>query len=607
MAKNGCKDLPDECWELIFNKLHQRHHSLLESLSLSCKRFLSLTNALRTHLTIVDPRVFTVSVLLNRFPNLKSIYLSCFRDKETFDRRNIDDPTPHFALEPLDLRRMTIDVATSNLNLDSLSFSGTEIHLKGLRILGSRMKNLKVLKCSELRILRDLELFAIADSMPCLEDLDISYPVNDFGWEADEFEARSPGEMGVTDTGIEVLSSKLKRLRKIDVSGNEFLTNCSLISLSANCIYLTDVALCKCWSVTEYGIGYLMRYCPNLSSLSVQGIESGQLDEYSLCCARNLATIVLYTSTVPDEFLHLLVKAGIPLKSIHLDFSLQLPSFTLSGISSLLNKYRSLECLSLVETYFLTDETMSDLSQCLSALVTIRLTVCYTLTESTFFTLAKNCPLLEDITMEAANFGGGDRATEIVENPRIKSLNLEYNRNLSDECLAKLASVCPSLEVLDVSHCNGITEKGIADFLKTGSKIRKLRIVGCGGIKNIGNGFELSDLEILEAARSGINDEGLVVIGNRCCRLLHLNLDGCLGVTAIGLKEIFTNCERLRKINLTGCLNVGTETVDWMMFSRPSLRKINLSYSCLPSEESRRKLSLRHGCLVMSDKSPEES
>ncbi|KAE9457531.1 hypothetical protein C3L33_10562, partial [Rhododendron williamsianum] len=364
MAKKGCEDLPDECWELIFNKLHQLHHSLLESLSLSCKRFLSLTNALRTHLTIVHPRVHPVSTLLNRFPNLNSIHLSCSQDRDTFDPCSFDGPTPHLTLEPLDLQRMTIEVAAANLNLESLSFSGTQLHLESLRILGSRMKNLKVLMCSDLRTLRDLELLAIADSMPCLEDLDISYPVNDFGWEDDEFDTRSPSEVGVTDTGIEVLSSKLR-----------------------------NIALRDC-SFTNYGIEFVMRNSPNLSSLSVQGIEFGELDEHSLCCARNITTLVIDSSSVPDESLHLLVKAGFPLKSIHLDLIPCIPSFTF-------------------------------------------------------------------------------------------------------------------LEVLDVSHCKGITEEGIADFLKSGSKIRKLRIVGCRGIKNIGNGFELSDLEILGAARSGINDEGL--------------------------------------------------------------------------------------------------
>lgn len=182
--------------------------------------------------------------------------------------------------------------------------------------------------------------------------------------------------------------------------------------------------------------------------------------------------------------------------------------------------------------------------------------------------------------MRGTNLGGGwDSGTDVVKNPRIKFLNLEDNQNLSDECLAKLGSLCPSLEMLEVSYCKGITERGIADFLKCCSKIRNLQIDDCGGIKNIGKGFELSELDFLLAARSGINDDGLAVIGNRCPGLLHLYLDGCLEVTTVGLKEILTNCERLRKLTLTGCLNVSTETIDEMMLSRPSLRKIILSCS----------------------------
>ncbi|KAG5545168.1 hypothetical protein RHGRI_017596 [Rhododendron griersonianum] len=330
------------------------------------------------------------------------------------------------------------------------------------------MKNLGVLKLKWL-LITDIELVVIADSMPCLEDLDISNPV--------------AGQDDLTDSGIEVLSSKLKGLRKINISGNNFITDKSLLALSTN--------------------------CSNLSSLLINRIEFGLFDDSS-CCARKLSTIDISDSVVPDEFLHLLVKAGIPLKRFSLARSLY-PSITFSAISSFLNKYRSLEHLCLAGTDLLTDEKISDLSQCLCALVLINLDLCYNLTESTLFTLAKNCPLLEDISMEGTNLGGGggDGATNIVKNPRIKSLNFKNNRNLSDECLAKLASVCPSLEVLDVSSCHGITENGISDSLKSASKIRKLQINKCRGIKNIGNGFELSELVVLGAARS----EGLMAMG----------------------------------------------------------------------------------------------
>ncbi|KAL6996677.1 hypothetical protein U1Q18_006806 [Sarracenia purpurea var. burkii] len=240
---------------------------------------------------------------------------------------------------------------------------------------------------------------------------------------------------------------------------------------------------------------------------------------------------------------------------------------------------------------------MSDLSKYLTSLVTIKLRLCCSLTESTFFTLAKNCPLLKDIDMCETNFGRGDRTEDIVKNPRIKSLKLDFNLNRTEECLGKLASVCPGLEMLDLSHCPRITQNGVSNFLKTDSKMRNLCINDCMRIKNIGTGSELPKLEVLEAAESGIDDEGLAMIGNRCRGIMILDLEGRLGATSIGLKEILRNCRRLREINLNACSNMSMESVDWMVFSVPSLKKLVVSDEHSITESQMRVL-LGHGCLV---------
>ncbi|KAG5545176.1 hypothetical protein RHGRI_017604 [Rhododendron griersonianum] len=330
------KDLPDECWEIIFNKLHQQHHSLLESPSLSCKRFLSITNTLRTSLQIfTDPALIgPLSTLFSRFPNLNSIYLRFFRSG--------------------DLNRLVTDIATSDLNLETLDFTGT-------------------------------------DGLPL-----------------------------------------------------------------------------ESWST-------------NLSLVSVDGFGFGSLDDCSIRCARNISTLEIHDSVVPDGYLHLLAKAGIPLKSFTLSHCMTL---TFSGISSVLNKYSSLKSLSLDGIDVLTDEKMSDLSQFLSALVTICLDLCDNLTELTFFKLAKNCPLLEDISMVGTNLGGGggDEATDIVKNPRIKSLNLENNPTLSDECLAKLASVCPSLEGLLGRGCRFLVVSLISQSFGMKYWLHRLHVVPLSAI-----------------------------------------------------------------------------------------------------------------------------
>ncbi|KAG5545037.1 hypothetical protein RHGRI_017489 [Rhododendron griersonianum] len=292
MANKSCKDLPDECWELIFNLLHQRHHSLLESPSLSCKRFLSIANALRTHFKITDPTlVGPLSNLFNRFPRLNSLDFTAFRGG--------------------DLDRVIIDVAeNSNFDLiETLNLSGTELPLLGLKILGLRMKNLKVLNFSNLRTLGNVHLEVIADTMPCLEDLDMTFPL-------------SGGS--VTDRGIEVLSSKLKGMIVIAISGNELLTDKSLIALSTNCVYLTHIHVLDCSLVTPFGIEFVLRNSTNLSVLSVSEIDFGQLDDYSIRCARNLSDLTIYDSVVPDEYLHLLAKSsGIPLTGFTLSLEFQ--------------------------------------------------------------------------------------------------------------------------------------------------------------------------------------------------------------------------------------------------------------------------------------------
>ncbi|GMQ09099.1 hypothetical protein CsSME_00052580 [Camellia sinensis var. sinensis] len=77
--------------------------------------------------------------------------------------------------------------------------------------LGLTMKNLKILSCPWAKCFRNHHLVAIADALPWLEELDISFSDHNF-------DSKSAKYM-VTDAGIEVMSRKLQRLRKIDITG----------------------------------------------------------------------------------------------------------------------------------------------------------------------------------------------------------------------------------------------------------------------------------------------------------------------------------------------------------------------------------------------------
>lgn len=577
-----CEDLPDECWELIINRLD--HHSYFESLSLVSKRFLSLTNRLRLRFSVVDPTYLVhgaISKLIHRFPYLKTLDLS-----------KLLHGNLHVAL---------LEIARSSLlNLEALDISNQKsIPIRGLRELGlTTLKNLKVLKCANLYNLCDSDLMAVVDSLPLLEEIDISYPINDLD-SFSEFCALTTSEFAVTDCGIEVLSSKLKNLRKANISGNHFLTDKSVLALSTNCLRLREVVILDCSFITLNGLCFILSNSPQLSVISMDGIESpcGPSIFIDAILVRALSTLDFQYSDISDEFLSTIAKACIPLKSISV---FRCTGYTMDGIWFLLNTYQSLEFLDLTGNLFLNDQSIIDLSQYLQALVAIKLNSCPKLSESTLYTLAKNCPYLEDIGMRKTNLTKEGSLLELVKNPNIKSLDLAWNSHLSDECLRTIALVCPNLELLDVRSCIGITDGGIAEILRSCREIRHLYMNDCGRVMNMGLSPELPKLEVLLVARSGLNDEGLLTVGKSCSGLVKLNLEACVGVTTAGVKTIVNHCKRLKEINLKGCRKVSVSITNWMVFTRPSLKKIIMP--CYDATtENQRKLLLRHGCQICDD------
>ncbi|KAL7179915.1 hypothetical protein ACSBR1_043172 [Camellia fascicularis] len=88
---------------------------------------------------------------------------------------------------------------------------------KTFKKLGSTMNNLKILRCCYLKVFRNHHLVAIADALPWLEELDIQLSgVRSYYQRGSNSKS---AKYIVTDVGIEVISRKLPRLRKIDITG----------------------------------------------------------------------------------------------------------------------------------------------------------------------------------------------------------------------------------------------------------------------------------------------------------------------------------------------------------------------------------------------------
>ncbi|XP_030491854.2 F-box/LRR-repeat protein 3 [Cannabis sativa] len=577
MAENSV-DLPEECWELVLNFVEDRRH--YASLSLVCKLFFSITNQLITSLAIPHPTVVVLPQLLRRFTRLRTVDFSEFHG---------------------DVDGLLSQISESGLDLESLNISNrSTLPIHGLRVLGSKMKNLRCLNCSKIYSLQDSDLGLIANSIPTLEELDISYLMDDYRSNSNGLLDMSSFTKPISDSGILTLSLKLKGLKKLNLSGNHFITDRSLVHLSTNCVQLREIVIHFCDFITPYGIALMIRGCVYLSSLSVFGTRLSVVDSTltdSLVSAKALCSIDLSGFNILDEMLYLIAEAHMPLNKLILSCC---SGFTLHGIKQLLSKHQSLQHLDLQDADFLTDESVFQLTKFLPSLKYINLSMCTKLTDSTFFGLIENCPVLNGINMVGTKVGtkvGAKKPNTNHVSNTLKSLYLGQNFSLVNESLKEFAFAISNLKLLDLNSCLSITEEGLLEVSKRCTELRYLDMSYCRGVKTFLMDFEFSKLEVLCARGLRINDDGLALVGRKCPQLLQLDLTGCFKVTDDGVKQVVKNCRALREIILKQCNKVSIDIIAWMVFSRPTLRRIVPPCGFVPSE-SQRNFFLRHGCFV---------
>uniref|UniRef100_A0A803LNF6 Uncharacterized protein n=2 Tax=Chenopodium quinoa TaxID=63459 RepID=A0A803LNF6_CHEQI len=563
---------------MIFDRL--KHESDQESVSLVCKRFLSITNSLKVSIKIPEcTTISTISRLVQRFPNLKQIQFSGFRE---------------------DLNEAVVAIARSGLDLEELLDMAYDRYQRAvwLEELGSNMKNLKVLRFAGGE--GDADLVRVADSFPQLEELHIR----------DRYKNDNGKIIVATDKGMDYMSLKLKRLRKIVLSDRLYgISDKSLISLSKNCPLLEQIEVTVSGSVTAKGISFLVNNSHHLNSLYLSAhfkIESfgvkGSTD------LTNLQSLMLTNVEISDDFLVSIIEARIPIACL---FLADCEGYTFSGISRLLQHLsQSLKSLALVSVEFLTNEHIEYLSSFLENLTSIQLRSCSNLSESAFVMITQRCLRLYHFAMTNSSVGREEYIYDglMKKNRAIKYLDLSLHKNFSPAALKRLLNICPEVEKLDLSHCflprdqlnvPFIFECNLYSGISCNRSPAELDLTVSNSVEDyeIDMELELSVLEELIVSYSGINDKLLTKISPR---LTHLDLEGCKNVTEKGVKEVVKSCKRLRYLNISYCDKLDFKIIAWILTNRSSLRKLvsTTSYDHRYQDDDNLKLFLQQGCLT---------
>ncbi|MED6184389.1 hypothetical protein PIB30_047078 [Stylosanthes scabra] len=546
-------NLPDECWESVFNHLNPHD---LESISLVSSHFLSLSNRIRTHLTISRHTLPHLPALLRRFTSLTSIKLTNYTG---------------------DINALLSRIASFDLpSLHSLDISYQRpFPSHGLRRFSKKFPTLKSLYCSH----TTPDLVLIAECFPNLEEIDLNHTF-------------VPSD---ADLQVKALASGLKKLRKVNLLGTYILRDSSFFTLCQNCVFLEELFVHETCSLSNIGIANAIRERPQLRSLAVSSLTYELID--ALVSLKGLICLHFSYSHISDGALCAIAEGGLPLRELSLRGC---DGYQYGGISCLLRKCNSLQHLDLQGTEFLNDECVIELSLLLGNLNVVKLSRNVKLTDLSLFAIVRNCPLITEIRMDST--GVEKQKVEedcLVVSSHLKFLYLSQNKWLDDESVTMLASVCPNLEMMDLSHCRRVTMGAI-------EVLRRCRKIQCMNLAHLGYdpsqskfrvNFKVPTLFMLNLSGFSISNEELCLISKSCYNLKELDLDYCEKISTNGVKQVVKNCKQLRMISLLSCKKVSPDIATWMVLSRPSLREITIPRYSRHSVDQI-DLCLRHGCFV---------
>ncbi|XP_045830015.1 F-box/LRR-repeat protein 14-like [Trifolium pratense] len=506
--------LPDDCWEHVLKFLNdddKENRRYLKSVSVVSKRFLSITNRLRSSLTICKQLSPFLTAIFHRFPNLTSIkFLRLCGDRNA----------------------ILSQISCFPFNITSLKLiSPLFIPVNELRAFSQKITSLTSLECSHMNSISVTDLSLIVDCFPLLEELHLT---------------SSAIFYGNMLNGIETLSLALSKLRKINLSNHTYMNDQSVFHLFNNCKLLEEVIIFGCYGITNAGIASALPVRPTLRSLSL----TNYVDNWT-----TLLAIVRSCPSISD------IKMEYPeFRKKTVDNSYSLKNFVVSP---------QLKSLCLARNTWLKDESILMFASSFPNLQLLDLSYCNQISESicqVLMTSSKirhlNLQHCSKVKLRGLNF----------ELPKLEVLNLSHTE-VDNESIITFASSFPNLQILDLSYCNQICE-GICQLLRYCSKIRHLNLHSCFKVKLHGLNCEVPKLEVLNLSNTRIDNEELSVISKSFRGLLELSLEVCSFVTKRGVNHVVENCTQLREINLRGCYKVHKNIVASMISSRPSLKKI---------------------------------
>ncbi|CAJ2655621.1 unnamed protein product [Trifolium pratense] len=246
---------------------------------------------------------------------------------------------------------------------------------------------------------------------------------------------------------VEPLSLVLFKLRKVNLSGHNYINDNLLLHLFKDCKLLEEANLSHCYKLTNAGIASALLEIPTLKSLTFPILQ-------------NCEMLPTFTRNCPS-LSEITVRHGWYVNNVE-NFN----SFVVSP---------QLKSLSLVWNCWLTKETIKVFAL-FPNLMRLDLIRCGRISGKLMCQFLRMCCKLKHLNLSYCQELNVSKIN--FEVPKLEVLNLA-NTSIDDKALHVISKSCCGLLQLILENCYNVTEKGVKHVVENCTQLRVINLTNC--------------------------------------------------------------------------------------------------------------------------------
>lgn len=211
----------------------------------------------------------------------------------------------------------------------------------------------------------------------------------------------------------------------------------------------------------------------------------------------------------------------------------------------------------------ITNRGLKYISEACKSLHTISLENAYQLTEIGLQYLCRSCVHINELNLSGCMGISGLGFSVIGKHLRnLRVLKLS-GCNIHPSSFVLICEGCTSLEKIDVSHCQTISDQDLQVLSEYCHAVKEINLKECQQVSDVGV-LSLSQgcthIETIDLKRSQllfkVTDVALLSLSERCNNIQSISLNGCEMITDTGLSWLCQGCTQLKFLDLTNCTKV---------------------------------------------------